>query len=675
MLLLNIVGVRGVENLELKLQPGHVTKWRDENAVGKTSAAAALAAILARHTDPMQYGVQKARHYIHEKMDPEEVRATLLCQTAHGDTAWSITWRVGAQVFDVVGDVPEPIPLILATPKILTGEMALKKGLVESMCDADIGRVELIDRLSKIFSETTDVATATSLTEQILSGPTGWTEVDAIAQQSALVAKRAWRDTVARDKIHSEYTPAHAASWRPSLWEPKYDAMTADTVDRQIFALTAELEIAEDTVRDLKNRQEEVLANREQQNERRQLAEKLNNLKANVVPDGKVSDAKAQFVGLQQEHAQAEMVHKANTKRLSEFGPKLDTHDDAVSEIESIQEDIGKQRSDQEEETRTLDADIQGEQKVLARLEQPPTPGTCALCGQSMPPNLDTHAAALVRQRTIVRELEQRRALVPAEWGGRIDESLKLMEQWKPHVLPEKDAASLRNDHASLLVKHEDLERTIQSLRSRRDAAEALVGVYENSATFATQAKEVEEAINALDRVIGNTRVDGPTDTEVEEAQRQVDRIREQLRTHEHIKDMLDIHQQAQASHSVVAAWERIRHFVGPQGIRAEKIAEGMKKLEVIMQRIQKVVDLKGVAVKNAKIMVGNRDIEVVAESEQWFASVVVKLAMLIYKQQPVAVIDGADKLDPRRYKQALEVITAIAAKQHMAILLTETER
>ena len=675
MLRLNIAGVRGIENMELKLQPGHVTKWRDENAVGKTSAAAALAAILSRSTDPMQYGVQKARHYINYKMDPEEVRATLSCLTAQGDVTWSITWRVGAQAFDEVGGVPKPIPLILATPKILTGEMALKKGLVESMCEAEIGRIELIDRLSKIFSETKDVATATSLADQILSSSTGWAEVDAIAQQSALEAKRAWRDTVARDKQHSEYKPGQAASWRPSLWEPKYDAMTTETVDRQIFALTSELEIAEDAVRDLKNRQEEVLARREQQNERWQLSAKLNGLKAKVVPDVKVSEAKAQFIGLQQELAQADMEHTANTKQLSALYVKIETHDDAVKELGSIQQDIDRWRGEQEEEARTHDANIQREREVLARLERPPSPGTCALCGQNTPVNMEKYAITLVQQRTIVEELEQGRAGLSGEWAKLVDKSRELIGQWKPYRLPETDVAGLRESHAALLAKDGDLVLTIQSLRSRRGVAEALVGVYENSATFAMQAKEIEEAMNALDRVIGNTVVEGPTDTEVEESQRQVDRIHEQIRTHEHIKDMLDIHHQAQASHSVVAAWERIRHFVGPQGIRAEKIADGMKKLEVIMRRIQKVVDLKGVVVRNAKIMVGNQDIEVVAESEQWFASVVVKLAMLIYKKQPVAVIDGADKLDPRRYKQALEVITAIAEKQGMAILLTETER
>ena len=675
MLTLEVIGIRGIDQLELKLQPGHVTKWRGENAVGKTSASAALAALLARHTDPMGYGVQKSRNYINRRVDPAGAMATLTCQTAQGDPDWSITWRVGAQVFDEVGDVPAPIPLILATPKILVGEMALKKGLVESMCEAEIGRVELIDRLSKIFSETTDVATATSLADQILSGTTGWAQVDAIAQQNGLEAKRTWRDTVARDKQHSEYKPGQAAAWRPGLWEPSYDAMTAETVDRQVFTLNQELEIADDTVRDLRNRQEEVLAHQEQHRERQQLAEKLNGLRSKVVPGGKVSAAKGQFTELQQELAQAEMEHTANIKKLPGLGPKFDTHKDAVSEIAGIQEDIVQQRIDQEAETRTLDANLQEERKVLARFERTPQAGTCALCGQNTPPNLHKHAMALVAQKNMVKDLEQGLALLPAEWEGRVAENRKRIEQWTPHVLPEKDAASLHDEHAALLAKNENLEDTIQSLRSRRNAAEALVGVYENSAAFAQQATEVEEAMNALDRVIGNMNVQGPTDTEVEQAQRLVDRIREQIRQHEHIKDMLDIHRQAQASHSVVCAWERIRRFVGPEGIRAEKIAAGMKQLEVIMQRIQKVVDLKGVVVKNAKIMVGDLDVEVVAESEQWFASVVVKLAMLIYKKQPVAVIDGADKLDPRRYKQALEVITAIAVKQNMAILLTETER
>lgn len=675
MIILEVVGIRGIDNLTLKFRPGAVTKWRDMNAVGKTSASAALAGILARHTDPMNWGVQKARHYVNDKVDADDAKARLTRHTEQGDIVWSITWRVGAKEFDEVGTVPPAIPLILATPKVLTGEMALKKGLVESMCETEITRKELIDRLSKIFSETTDVATATSLADQILSSPNGWAEVDGIARNSAVEGKRKWRDAVARDKQHAEYGPAQAAAWRPSLWEPAYDGMTAETVDRKIFDLRAQLEVADDAVRDLKNKQEEVLTYKEQQSERERLMATLKDLQGKVVPAAKIAGAKDQLYGLKKQRDEKEVQLATFDPQISAHAQKLELHTDAGAEMGEIEKTLERHRADQHKDMRELDAKLDQEQAILEKMEQPPPPGTCALCGQSTPPNLDRHREAVIAQKTVVQNLEQEKHGLPARWGGLIEKEMELREQWKPYRLADDAAARLKEEVDRLTTLRVEFESGLQTLRGQITALEATVAVYDNSIAFTKQAEEIEGAIRGLDKIIATVTIHGPTDTEVEDAQREADRIRALIRQQEHIKDMIDIHLQAQAAHSVVSAWERIRHFVGMEGIRAEKVADGMKKLEVIMQRIQQTVDLKGVVVKNAKILVGNRDIEVVAESEQWFASVVVKLAMLIHKKQPLAIIDGADRLDPVRYKQAFEVITAIAEKQNMAILLTETVR
>lgn len=665
MIELLVKGIRGIGSEEdsTTLTYGKVTKVVGPNCSGKTSRAVALAALLARNTDPLSYGVQMAKRYINDETDADEAVATL-SEYDNSNLVWKITWKVGRGNFEIHGDPPGQLPPMVASPVLVTAEM-LKKEFIDAMFVGSIDKVELVDRLAQIFSEVNDTSTADAMASQILRSKDGWAEAHSIAKERALGFKRSWDTVVAKDGQKVFYGETVGRNWRPTKWAPELEAGTIESVDRKIYDAKTQLEHAQDKVRELKNQQELYLLHKEKIAH----VEKLQATLAKTVTD--IEEVSGLGIAGPTEEEQEEVVNadKAMATAQHEYSKCLGD----IKEKKQEEKDWQKAYDDVHAELKESESIYHQLDKLNKAIkEKEKNSAVCETCGQELKTD-DSRKRYRAELKSLRKELDEMDVpCTPESYKERAAEMESLNK-----------AVMLAQQEVWALLEVEDIKKlALQKATQRLAEARGKITFYARQLTdrkdHITKLNESKAHLSAniealMKEVI---EVSGyPEDYEVEAANRQVDICMAEVRNLEHQKEMIQWVHEAKAAHHMIRAWNRIKDFVGPDGIRREKIEEGTKTLGDWLKYLQKGLNLRNLAeFRGGKLLVGGKPAKTASGSEQWVASAILRVAMTIMNEGRIVAIDGADILDAGIRQQAYGILDTVAEYADIAILVTETE-
>ena len=126
--------------------------------------------------------------------------------------------------------------------------------------------------------------------------------------------------------------------------------------------------------------------------------------------------------------------------------------------------------------------------------------------------------------------------------------------------------------------------------------------------------------------------------------------------------------------HETVVRYTEIAKALGPEGVRAKMLVDGLKKLNAGLATIAKESGWPlTVVADNGGISSNDRPVALCSESERWRAQASIQLTLGAITGSKVVVLDRVDMLDPDTYMGMARALNRVAAKTGIAILLCGT--
>ena len=123
-----------------------------------------------------------------------------------------------------------------------------------------------------------------------------------------------------------------------------------------------------------------------------------------------------------------------------------------------------------------------------------------------------------------------------------------------------------------------------------------------------------------------------------------------------------------------IARYTEISRSLGPQGVRAQMMEDGLKRLNAGLSIIGREAGwpLVEVADKGA-VMWGTRPVQLCSESERWRAQAAIQLTLAAMTGSQAVVLDRADLLDAGNREGLVRAVKRVAGKTGIAVLLCST--
>ena len=194
--------------------------------------------------------------------------------------------------------------------------------------------------------------------------------------------------------------------------------------------------------------------------------------------------------------------------------------------------------------------------------------------------------------------------------------------------------------------------------------AMALLSTAEHEAGVAKTALAVAEkmALNA--------------DAEVDTADRRADLMQAEQAVDDakRISGMVSAEAQAASLSETIARYAEIVRALGPQGVRAQMMEAGLRKLNQGLSIIGQVAEWPIVEVgdKGAAMWDG-RPVQLCSASEQWRAQAAIQLTLAAMTGSQAVVLDRADLLDPSNREGLVRAVQRVSGKTGIAVLLCST--
>ena len=140
-------------------------------------------------------------------------------------------------------------------------------------------------------------------------------------------------------------------------------------------------------------------------------------------------------------------------------------------------------------------------------------------------------------------------------------------------------------------------------------------------------------------------------------------------------RDGVDAAHRAQNIHESVIRYVDVARALGPQGVRATMLDEGLHRLSRALGRISAITGWPEVAVAaQGSVTVGDRPVPMCSESEQWRAQAAIQLALAVITDSKVVVLDRADLLDTDNQHRLSDALGRILAGcPWLAVLVCST--
>ena len=126
--------------------------------------------------------------------------------------------------------------------------------------------------------------------------------------------------------------------------------------------------------------------------------------------------------------------------------------------------------------------------------------------------------------------------------------------------------------------------------------------------------------------------------------------------------------------HETVVRYTEIAKALGPEGVRAKMLADGLRKLNAGLTAIAKESGWPVTAVSDSGgIVCGERPVQLCSESERWRTQAAIQLTLAAMTGSKAVVLDRVDLLDASNRKGLESALQRVAGKTNMAILLCGT--
>ena len=123
-----------------------------------------------------------------------------------------------------------------------------------------------------------------------------------------------------------------------------------------------------------------------------------------------------------------------------------------------------------------------------------------------------------------------------------------------------------------------------------------------------------------------------------------------------------------------IARYVEIVRALGPQGVRAQMMEAGLKKLNqgLVIIGNEATWPIVEVGDKGA-VMWAGRPIQLCSASEQWRAQAAIQLTLAALTGSQAVVLDRADLLDVRNREGLVQAVKRVSGKAGIAVLLCST--
>ena len=233
------------------------------------------------------------------------------------------------------------------------------------------------------------------------------------------------------------------------------------------------------------------------------------------------------------------------------------------------------------------------------------------------------------------------------------------------------DGEAERLEKESAAAKAEEVQAALAERCREESALEKVAAEARSQSRQAEhEAQEAKTALGVAEKLAGNA------DAEVETEGRRADLMQAEQAVDDakRISGMVSAEARAAQLAETVARYAEIVLALGPQGVRAQMMEAGLKKLNMGLEVISTEAGWPAVEVTDrGAVMWGVRPIQVCSASEQWRAQAAIQLTLAAMTGSQAVVLDRADVLDADNRDGLVRAVKRVSAKTGIAVLLCST--
>ena len=210
---------------------------------------------------------------------------------------------------------------------------------------------------------------------------------------------------------------------------------------------------------------------------------------------------------------------------------------------------------------------------------------------------------------------------------------------------------------AKLIREHEAIQEATQEYQGYLQTAEHEFG--DAKTTLAVAEKLAQNA-----------------DAEVDSADRRADLMQAEQAVDDakRVSGMVSAEARAAELAETIARYAEVVHAIGPQGVRAQMMETGLKRLNAGLKVLGREAGWPVVEVtQRGAVMWAGRPIQLCSASEQWRAQAAIQLTLAAMTGSQAVVLDRADLLDVENRDGLVRVVKRVSGKTGVAVLLCST--
>jgi len=662
---IDITRIGSVESFSARLEPG-VALLEGDNAAGKSTVAACLAACLSREADPLSRGAARLNSYVMRGEAAGSASAAL-----SGD-GWRIEWRPGGG-FAVSGIAPQcPRMAVLDPPE--KGRAAW----LEAIRPDPLGEDELTEEIARIIASRETAAKYAA--EILLDEPRSWDVFNGRCQDRRRRAKSDWEAAVATVGESATYGARIAPGWTPPGWTADHEALTPAGCEREVTRAAERLRLANRAAAEIESAAEALrrwLADAEQLDERRvRLAARASAAPKPRPESAAEMDAAAQ--ALRDADAESGRLREAAEAARAEAGAAQAAAQKAASAESAASDELRRLKSllrHAEAAVASAHTSASDAESAIGALEA--QPADCPTCGQPWD----------LRASGIAVDLAEKKRLL----GEATAEALRREAAIPQKVEAVADAeAALKAAEAALKAAEAESGRLRKAAQAAEAASRAAAGaVAQCAAEHAAvvnraaaidgeiaAAERVRGELGELDRRIADHRQLRPSAAgrdETEAAAAEIDAAQSALDEARAADRLLRARRDAEAAHGRAAEWSALADLTSDtmRGLRARRLKSRVEKISEWASRVAPWCELEIVA--GPSLRVRGAHIDDCSAGERWAAYAALRVTVAVMRSAPACVIDGADVLSGTYQPDLLRRIDAGARSAGVPVLVTRT--
>ena len=238
-------------------------------------------------------------------------------------------------------------------------------------------------------------------------------------------------------------------------------------------------------------------------------------------------------------------------------------------------------------------------------------------------------------------------------------------------VLEQYDEDVARLDREQAADRATSIESNMAMLAKQRGAGKESAAAYQDLLRTAdNETNDAQTAVAVAEKLAQHA------DAEVDSADRRADLMQAEQAVDDakRVSGMVSAEARAIELSETIARYTEIVRALGPQGVRAQMMRAGLKKLNAGLNVIVREAGWPVVEVTDrGTVMWAVRPVQLCSASEQWRAQAAIQLTLAAMTGSQVVVLDRADMLDASNRVGLVRAVERVAGKTGIAVLLCST--